>query len=195
MRIKINMYAADWLCLLIWICLSGLGNRMSAVIMLPVTLLFGVLNYLYAKTAMSVFRLGLNLMAVTAAGILLNSILFVTFIYGDRNAVSAMVIEMIIGMVYVFTISMISMLIKEHIRKENARIIRNMQKDDIPAYDGENDGNTDEDDEDEDDEDDTIEQLDTAFFDKKRNDTEENAAGSDNKGPKFRVIIKNKKED
>lgn len=185
MRIKINMYAADWLCLLIWICLFGLGNLVSAFIMLPVTLIFGILNYLYSRTPMKVFRTDINLMAVTAIGIVLNSLLFVTFIYGDALAVGTMVLEIVAGIIYVFVIAVISMLIKEHVRKSNARILSSMQAD---VQDETQDDLHDDEHEDENDDEDMpeLEQLHEIDQDKPEE--------KEDKGPKFRVIVKNRNE-
>lgn len=198
------MYAADWLGLLIWISLSGLGNIRSALIMIPITLVFGILNHLYARTAMSVFKVDINLMAVTVTGILLNTMLFVTFIYGDSTAVSIMIPEIVAGVLGVFTIAVISMMIKDHQRKTNARILRELQSEEDSDEDDESTG----DEEYMDDEpDEDMDRLDISAFRQKGEEPEEDEepeddgpedenetadAENEKKEPKFRVIVKNR---
>lgn len=147
---SLNMFLLDYLIVPIWMVFSVLGNRNSARIMIPVTLLFLVINYLNTRSATKLFFLDINLAAASVAGIILNTFLYIKFVYADPQIITDMV-----ALIFIFTLSIIAASIlflafKSLMHRRNMRIISRMAE---GAYD-EDDDEDDEDDEDYDDEDD-----------------------------------------
>ncbi len=192
---SVNMFVIDWLVVPIWCSLFALGNLKSALIMFPVTLVFAILNYRDSKKTVRLFMEDINLMGATILGILLNNLLFIRFIYADREKVSGMVVEIFTAMVYITLILVISMMIKEISRKRRKRIINKLINE--PEDEGYDDDDDDEYDEYEDFEDDEDEKYETERRVLERmnqirdnGETDEEGDTGENKGPKFKVVVK-----
>ncbi len=153
---SLNMFLLDYLIVPIWMVFSVLGNRNSARIMIPVTFLFLVINYLNTRSATKLFFLDINLAAASVAGIILNTFLYIKFVYADPQIITDMV-----ALIFIFTLSIIAASIlflafKSLMHRRNMRIISRMAEGayDEDDEDDEEDDEDDEDDEDYDDEDD-----------------------------------------
>ena len=148
---SLNMFLLDYLIVPIWMVFSVLGNRNSARIMIPVTFLFLVINYLNTRSATKLFFLDINLAAASVAGIILNTFLYIKFVYADPQIITDMV-----ALIFIFTLSIIAASIlflafKSLMHRRNMRIISRMAE---GAYDEDDDDEYDEyDEDDEDDED------------------------------------------
>ena len=204
---SLNMFLLDYLIVPIWMVFSVLGNRNSARIMIPVTFLFLVINYLNTRSATKLFFLDINLAAASVAGIILNTFLYIKFVYADPQIITDMG-----ALIFIFTLSVIAASIlflafKSLMHRRNMRIISRMAE---GAYDEDDDDEYDEDDEDdedyddEDDEDDgeegtgfltsisnllkSREAEDEASEEEEEEDEEDEYEKPD--GPKFRVVKK-----
>lgn len=148
---SLNMFLLDYLIVPIWMVFSVLGNRNSARIMIPVTFLFLVINYFNTRSATKLFFLDINLAAASVAGIILNTFLYIKFVYADPQIITDMV-----ALIFIFTLSIIAASIlflafKSLMHRRNMRIISRMAE---GAYDEDDDDEYDEyDEDDEDDED------------------------------------------
>ncbi len=198
MKINVNMFLLDWIVLPIWISLFGLGNATAAVIMLPVTLIFAILNYYYAKKMLRLFLVDMNLMMASILGIMVNTLLFVRFVYADRSAVSLMIVLILFTLFFLTVVMIISMILKESGRKKRRRIINRLVSEPLREE-------KEEDEEDEEEEEDRESFLNSLRL--KRNEPEEAEEEEDEdeseeedededdgpdetKGPKFRVVVK-----
>ncbi len=147
---SLNMFFLDYLIVPIWAVFSVMGNKQSAKIMIPITIVFLAVNYFNTRNTTKLFLLDINLGAASVAGIILNSFLFIKFVYADPQTVADMV-----GIIFFYTFFIIiacifCLILKALIHKRNMRIISRMAD---GAYDADDDYEYDED-EDEDDEDD-----------------------------------------
>ena len=213
---KTNMYIIDWLTVPIYCLLFPLGETASAIIMMFVTAVFCILNHRTSKKTMSLVLKDINLMGATVLGILLSNLLFIRFIYADRDRVSAMVVIIFLALMYETFLMILSMIIKEIGRKRRRRIINRLAMDEPSDRDAdEDDGDDDYDDDDDygyDDDDDLMDEEEEKGYQTERrvleslnhigdNDKddakeaadEEDAASDEGKGPKFKVIKKAKK--
>ncbi len=193
---NVNMFAIDWLVVPIWCSLFALGNLKSALIMFPVTLVFAILNYRDSKKTVRLFMEDINLMGATILGILLNNLLFIRFIYADREKISGMVVEIFTAMVYITLILVISMMVREISRKRRKRIINKLinEPDDDEGYGDDDEYDEDDDYEDEDDEEEKYETerrvLERMNQIRDNEETDEEGDMEENKGPKFKVVVK-----
>lgn len=199
---SLNMFLLDYLIIPIWMVFSVLGNRNSARIMIPVTFLFLVINYLNTRSATKLFFLDINLAAASVAGIILNTFLYIKFVYADPQIITDMV-----ALIFIFTLSIIAASIlflafKSLMHRRNMRIISRMAE---GAYD-EDDDEDDEDDEDYDDEDDEddgeegtgfLTSISNLLKSREASEEEEEEDEEDEEdeyekpdGPKFRVVKK-----
>ena len=201
---SLNMFLLDYLIVPIWMVFSVLGNRNSARIMIPVTFLFLVINYLNTRSATKLFFLDINLAAASVAGIILNTFLYIKFVYADPQIITDMV-----ALIFIFTLSIIAASIlflafKSLMHRRNMRIISRMAE---GAYDegdeDEDDGYEEDEDDDEDDEEGTgfltsisnllksREEEDEEEEEEEEVDDEEDDDGYEKPdGPKFRVVKK-----
>ena len=214
---SLNMFLLDYLIVPIWMVFSVLGNRNSARIMIPVTFLFLVINYLNTRSATKLFFLDINLAAASVAGIILNTFLYIKFVYADPQIITDMV-----ALIFIFTLSIIAASIlflafKSLMHRRNMRIISRMaegaydegDEDEDDGYEEDEDDDEDEDedsDEDDDDEDDeegtgfltsisnllkSREEEDEEEEEEEEVDDEEDDDGYEKPdGPKFRVVKK-----
>ncbi len=188
MKIKANMYLMDWICLVVWLLLFWTGV-VTAYIMIPVVLVFGVLNYMKANTTMTLFRLDMNLMIANVTGIFFSSYLFAVFIHSDAWIMGYTAIELFAGIIYIIMIAVCSLMIKDHIYKENRRIIREMEEEKKERrHTGRS---TDQKKAESDMYKEGMNNFETLMDDADDKITEQE--DKENKGPKFRVIVKNKK--
>ncbi|MCR5650489.1 MAG: hypothetical protein K6F86_04850 [Lachnospiraceae bacterium] len=208
---KVNMFLLDWLIVPVWCLLFPLGEVLSAVIMMFVTAVFCYLNYRNSKKTVTLFLEDINLMGAAVLGILLNNLLYIRFIYADREKVSAMVLIIFLALVYLTFIMIFSMTVKEIGRRRRRRIINKLASPDHT----ETDESYPDDDEEYDDDDGYDDDDDDAGFETERRvlasmsrmsdngrdgseiseDDEEDSPEEDDesKGPKFKVIKKARK--
>ncbi|HBB60084.1 MAG TPA: hypothetical protein DCZ52_07390, partial [Lachnospiraceae bacterium] len=88
---SLNMFLLDYLIIPIWTVFSVLGNVKSAYIMIPITLVFIIINYFNTRKMTKLLLLDMNLAAASMFGIILNSFLFIRFIYADPEIMRNMV--------------------------------------------------------------------------------------------------------
>lgn len=215
---RANMYFIDWLTVPIWCALFPLDQIPSAVIMAFVAALFCWLNHRNSKKTMSLVLMDVNLMGATVLGILLSNLLFIRFVYADRDRVSLMVVIIFLALVYETLLMIISMIIKEIGRRRRRRIINRLAMDE-PSDEDADDADEDDEDADDYDEDDgyddddlleddeaergygterrVLESLghigDNGGSDAEDTADEDDTAEDEAKGPKFKVIKKAKK--
>ncbi len=148
---SLNMFLLDYLIVPIWMVFSVLGNRNSARIMIPVTFLFLVINYLNTRSATKLFFLDINLAAASVAGIILNTFLYIKFVYADPQIITDMVALIFIFTLSIIVASILFLAFMSLMHRRNMRIISRMAE---GAYDEDDDDEYDEyDEDDEDDED------------------------------------------
>ena len=210
---SLNMYLLDYLIVPVWAVFSVLGNMQSGKIMVPITLVFIAVNYMSTRNSAKLFLLNINLATASIAGIILNTFLYIRFVYADPQIITNMVSLIFLYTFYITFASIICLLLKALMHRRNMRIISRMAE---GAYDAEDDDEEDEyydedeedeDEEDEDDEDDEDDEEGTGFLTsisnllKSRGEQENPAEKEDEEdeeddgyekpdGPKFRVVKK-----
>ncbi len=209
---KMNMFLLDWVVFVVWVSLFGLGIATGTVIMLPVTLIFGILNYSYSKKMLRLFLLDMNLMMASTAGIMLHTFLFIRFVYADRETVSMMVAVVFFNLFFITMIMIVSMIARDSGRKKRNRIINSLASGN--ERDSYRRGRTQEEEEEEEEEsgeayhyanrDSFLHPLgstdpgqedeeEAAEEEEPDRDDDEDDDEDGKKGPKFRVIVKDKK--
>ncbi len=157
---SLNMFLLDYLIIPIWAVFSAFGNMNSAKIMFFVTLVFLIINYFSTRSTVRLFLMDMNLAAAGVAGIILNSFLYIRFVYADPQVVSDMVTLIFIFTFFSIMFCMLCLIIKSFAHRRNLRIISRMADGSYDTEDGdydedeEEDYYEDEDDEDDDEEDD-----------------------------------------
>ena len=206
---SLNMYLLDYLIVPVWAVFSVLGNMQSGKIMVPITLVFIAVNYMSTRNSAKLFLLNINLATASIAGIILNTFLYIRFVYADPQIITNMVSLIFLYTFYITFASIICLLLKALMHRRNMRIISRMAE---GAYDAEDDDEEDEyydeDEEDEDeDEEDEYDEEGTGFLTsisnllKSRGERENPAEKEDEEdeeddgyekpdGPKFRVVKK-----
>ena len=210
---SLNMYLLDYLIVPVWAVFSVLGNMQSGKIMVPITLVFIAVNYMSTRNSAKLFLLNINLATASIAGIILNTFLYIRFVYADPQIITNMVSLIFLYTFYITFASIICLLLKALMHRRNMRIISRMAE---GAYDAEDDDEEDEyydedeedeDEEDEEDEDDEDDEEGTGFLTsisnllKSRGEQENPAEKEDEEdeeddvyekpdGPKFRVVKK-----
>lgn len=147
---KLNAFLTDWLIVPVWCSIFALGMKTGTLIMLPVMLVFAVLNAHFVKKTFSLMLVDINLMAASVTGVILNSLLFTRFIYADRMNVSSMMAGIFICVFYLTFIMIISMTVKDVKRRRRQRIINRL------AYEDDSSGEDEDFSEDEDEDDDDL---------------------------------------
>ena len=206
---SLNMYLLDYLIVPVWAVFSVLGNMQSGKIMVPITLVFIAVNYMNTRNSAKLFLLNINLATASIAGIILNTFLYIRFVYADPQIITNMVSLIFLYTFFITFASIICLLLKALMHRRNMRIISRMAE---GAYDAEDDDEEDEyydedkEDEDEDEEDEYDEEG-TGFLTsisnllKSRGEQENPAEKEDEEdeeddgyekpdGPKFRVVKK-----
>lgn len=211
---SLNMYLLDYLIVPVWAVFSVLGNMQSGKIMVPITLVFIAVNYMNTRNSAKLFLLNINLATASIAGIILNTFLYIRFVYADPQIITNMVSLIFLYTFFITFASIICLLLKALMHRRNMRIISRMAE---GAYDAEDDDEEDEyydeDEEDEDEEDEDEDEEDeydeegTGFLTsisnllKSRGEQENPAEKEDEEdeeddgyekpdGPKFRVVKK-----
>lgn len=211
---SLNMFLLDYLIVPVWAVFSILGNMKSAKIMVPITVVFLVINYLNTRKSTKLFLLDINLAAASVAGIILNSFLYIKFVYADPKVITDMVSLIFLYTLFIIAASIFCLTLKVLMHRRNMRIISRMAEgaydaddDDEDEYEYEDDEDEfeDEDEEDEDTEDGTGFLTSIANLLKSRDsdsESEEDDSGDDEDdledddgyekpdGPKFRVVKK-----
>ena len=213
---SLNMFLLDYLIIPIWTVFSVLGNVKSAYIMIPITLVFIIINYFNTRKMTKLLLLDMNLAAASMFGIILNSFLFIRFIYADPEIMRNMVMIIFLYVLYIIMGCVMCMLFKSLYHRYNMHIINRIAEDDreYGTYEEEDDDDDDgyeEDDEEEEEEYDAKERRGflssvTDFLTRRSEETEddeESDTGVDEEdkesdyddqekpsGPKFRVIKK-----
>ena len=157
---SLNMFLLDYLIVPVWAVFSVMGNINSAKIMIPVTIVFLVVNFFNTRNTTKLFLLDINLAAACVAWIILNTFLYIRFVYADPIIVTDMVTIIFLYTLGVIGACLLSLMIKILIHKRNMRIISRMtsepelyEDDDEDDYDEYDDEDDDEDEEDEEEED------------------------------------------
>ena len=206
---SLNMYLLDYLIVPVWAVFSVLGNMQSGKIMVPITLVFIAVNYMNTRNSAKLFLLNINLATASIAGIILNTFLYIRFVYADPQIITNMVSLIFLYTFFITFASIICLLLKALMHRRNMRIISRMAE---GAYDAEDDDEEDEyydeDEEDEDeDEEDEYDEEGTGFLTSisnlltSRGEQENPAEKEDEKdeeddgyekpdGPTFRVVKK-----
>ena len=214
---SLNMFLLDYLIIPIWTVFSVLGNVKSAYIMIPITLVFIIINYFNTRKMTKLLLLDMNLAAASMFGIILNSFLFIRFIYADPEIMTNMVMIIFLYVLYIIMGCVMCMLFKSLYHRYNMHIINRMAEDEREfgsyGYDEEDDDDGyEEDDEEDDDEEEeydakerrgflsSVTDLLTGRSEDTADDGESDTAGDDEdeeededdkpSGPKFRVIKK-----
>ncbi|MBR1913640.1 MAG: hypothetical protein IJ827_02300 [Lachnospiraceae bacterium] len=153
---SLNMYLLDYLIVPIWTVFSVLGNKRSAYIMLPVTVIFLALNYLNTKKTTKLLLLDMNLSAACLAGIVLNTFLYIRFIYADAQIVTNMVSIIFFYVLFNLFACILCLSVKALYHRHNLKIISRMAADDREpdTFEYEEDEEYEEEEDDEDDEED-----------------------------------------
>ncbi|MCR5487596.1 MAG: hypothetical protein K6F35_08705 [Lachnospiraceae bacterium] len=123
---KANMFLIDWIVAAVWVSLFGLGLSTSVIILFPVTLIFGILNYTHSKKILRIVLLDMNLMMASVIGIMLNAFLFINFVYADPETVSMMIVLIFFSLIYITLIMVFSMIALESGRKKRRRIVNSL---------------------------------------------------------------------
>lgn len=163
---SLNMFLLDYLIIPIWAVFSALGNMNSAKIMFFVTLVFLIINYFSTRSTVRLFLMDMNLAAAGVAGIILNSFLYIRFVYADPQVVSDMVTLIFIFTFFSIMFCMLCLIIKSFAHRRNLRIISRMADGSYDTEDGDYDEDEEEDYyEDEDEEEDDDEEDDEEDYD------------------------------
>ncbi len=199
---SLNMFLLDYLIIPIWAVFSAMGNWECAPVMIPVTIVFLLLNYFNTRNATRLFLLDINLAAASVAGIILNTFLYIKFVYADGIVITKMVSLIFFITLFIVFFCILCLLFKTLMHKRNMRIINRMA-----YYDEyEEDDEDDEDDEDEDygdydeERDFKLPELGRGLHDDDEEDEEDEEEEDDvdddepqeSSGPKFRVVKKNR---
>ena len=214
---SLNMFLLDYLIIPIWTVFSVLGNVKSAYIMIPITLVFIIINYFNTRKMTKLLLLDMNLAAASMFGIILNSFLFIRFIYADPEIMTNMVMIIFLYVLYIIMGCVMCMLFKSLYHRYNMHIINRMAEDEGEfgsyGYDEEDDDDGyEEDDEEDDDEEEeydakerrgflsSVTDLLTGRAEDTSDDEEDDTGGEEDEeddeeedkpsGPKFRVIKK-----
>lgn len=206
---SLNMFFLDYLIIPVWAVFSTLGNIRSARIMVPVTIVFLALNYFNTRNTTKLFLLDINLATASVAGIILNSFLYLKFIYADPKIVADMVTIIFLYTFFHIAACIICLTIKAIMHKRNMRIISRMAEGAYDADDDDTDYYDEDEYEDEDEDDEEVNEEGSGFFTsiknllKSRAGDEEEDDGDNNdedepedddyekpEGPKFRVVKK-----
>ena len=123
---SLNMFMLDYLIVPVWAVFSVLGNRNSAKIMAPITLVFITLNYLNTRNTTKLFLLDVNLAAASVAGIILNTFLYIRFIYADPLIITDMVSIIFLYPLFVILACIFCLTFKGIMHRRNMRIISRM---------------------------------------------------------------------
>ena len=207
------MFLLDYMIVPVWAVFSIMGNVNSARIMIPVTIIFVIINYFNTRNSTRLFLLDINLAAASVAGIILNTFLYIRFVYADPQIITNMVTIIFLYTMGVIFACIISLVVKVIVHRRNMRIISRMTSGD---YYSDDDDEEDEDDDEVDDEDDEEDEDSRSFLssvsgflrrsdeedgddedeDDDEDDDDENDGDDSDKGyekpdgPKFRVIKK-----
>ena len=210
------MFLLDYMIVPVWAVFSIMGNVNSARIMIPVTIIFVIINYFNTRNSTRLFLLDINLAAASVAGIILNTFLYIRFVYADPQIITNMVTIIFLYTMGVIFACIISLVVKVIVHRRNMRIISRMTSGDYYSDDDDDDDEEDEDDDEDDDEvddEDDEEDEDSRSFlssvsgflrrsdeedgdDEDEDDDDENDGDDSDKGyekpdgPKFRVIKK-----
>lgn len=214
---SLNMFLLDYLIIPIWTVFSVLGNVKSAYIMIPITLVFIIINYFNTRKMTKLLLLDMNLAAASMFGVILNSFLFIRFIYADPEIMRNMVMIIFLYVLYIIMGCVMCMLFKSLYHRYNMHIINRMAEDESEygsyGYDEEDDDDGyEEDDEEDDDEEEeydakerrgflsSVTDLLTGRAEDTSDDEEDDTGGEEDEeddeeedkpsGPKFRVIKK-----
>lgn len=197
------MFLLDYLIIPIWTVFSVLGNVKSAYIMIPITLVFIIINYFNTRKMTKLLLLDMNLAAASMFGIILNSFLFIRFIYADPEIMTNMVMIIFLYVLYIIMGCVMCMLFKSLYHRYNMHIINRMAEDEGEygsyGYDEEDeDDGYEEDDEEDDDEEEEYDAKErrgflssvTDLLTGRAEDTSDDEEDDKPSGPKFRVIKK-----
>ena len=186
---SLNMLVLDYLVIPIWAVFSALGNMNCVPIMLPVTVIFLILNYLSTRSATRIFLLDINLAAASVVGIILNSFLYIRFVYADGLVVTNMVTLIFGTVLFIVMFCICCLIFKTLMHKRNRRIISRMR---YGYYDDDEDDEEDEeeDDEEEDERDFHLPTLGRGGEEDSVDDSDEDDEDPKFSGPKFRVVKK-----
>ena len=209
---SLNMFLLDYMIVPVWAVFSIMGNVNSARIMIPVTIIFVIINYFNTRNSTRLFLLDINLAAASVAGIILNTFLYIRFVYADPQIITNMVTIIFLYTMGVIFACIISLVVKVIVHRRNMRIISRMTSGDYYSDDDDDDDEEDEDDDEVDDEDDEEDEDSRSFLssvsgflrrsdeedgdDEDEDDDDENDGDDSDKGyekpdgPKFRVIKK-----
>ena len=216
---SLNMFLLDYMIVPVWAVFSIMGNVNSARIMIPVTIIVVIINYFNTRNSTRLFLLDINLAAASVAGIILNTFLYIRFVYADPQIITNMVTIIFLYTMGVIFACIISLVVKVIVHRRNMRIISRMTSGDYYSDDDDDDDDDDEEDEDDDevdDEDDEEDEDSRSFLssvsgflrrsdeedgddedeDDDEDDDDENDGDDSDKGyekpdgPKFRVIKK-----
>ena len=208
---SLNMFLLDYLIVPIWAVFSIMGNRNSARIMIPVTAVFIVINYFNTRSTTKLFLLDINLAAASVAGIILNTFLYIRFVYADPQIITDMVTIIFLYTLCIIGACMLCLVIKVIIHKRNMRIISRMASGNYDAdeYDDDDEDDFEDYDDEYDEEDEEEEEEDRRSFlssisnfltveedeDEEEGEEEDDDEDEDDgyvkpDGPKFRVIKK-----
>ncbi len=131
---SLNMFMLDYLIVPVWAVFSIMGNKNSARIMIPITLIFLMVNYFNTRNTTKFFLLDINLAAASVAGVILNTFLYIKFIYADPQIVTDMISIIFLYTLGIVAFCMICLMFKVLAHKRNMRIISRMAS---GAYDAE----------------------------------------------------------
>ena len=129
---SLNMFMLDYLIVPVWAVFSIMGNKNAGKIMIPVTIVFLLLNYFNTRNVTKLFLLDINLAAACIAGIILNSFLYIRFVYADPQTVTDMVSLIFLFTFYIVGACVLCLLIRVLTHRRNMRIINEMAE---GAYD------------------------------------------------------------
>ena len=210
------MYLLDYLIVPIWTVFSILGNVRSAYIMLPVTVVFLALNYLNTKKTTKLLLLDMNLSAACLIGIVLNTFLYIRFIYADAQIVTNMVSIIFFYVMFNLIACILCLSVKALYHRHNLKIISRMAADDreFGTFEYEDDEDEEEEDDEDDEDDDEEDDYDAgerrsfissigSFLSGRDDDAEDDSEEEEDteeeddedgyvkpEGPKFRVVKK-----
>ena len=157
---SLNMFMLDYLIVPIWAVFSIMGNKNSARILIPITFIFLMINYFNTRNTTKFFLLDINLAAASVAGVILNTFLYIKFIYADPQIITDMISIIFLYTLGIIAFCMICLMFKVLMHKRNMRIISRMAS---GAYDAEDSYEYEDDDDDDYDDDDDEDYDDEAY--------------------------------
>ena len=157
---SLNMFMLDYLIVPIWAVFSIMGNKNSARILIPITFIFLMINYFNTRNTTKFFLLDINLAAASVAGVILNTFLYIKFIYADPQIINDMISIIFLYTLGIIAFCMICLMFKVLMHKRNMRIISRMAS---GAYDAEDSYEYEDDDDDDYDDDDDEDYDDEAY--------------------------------